>query len=368
METVLLVEDDPEVARAFQSILAGSYIVLLCPELMRAPEAARRSSPDAVVLSLPRFCERYGELIRRTVAVSGSAPLLVLSYEADPAVVAECFRGGAFDFLPKPLSFERLKGSIESAISPTKRRDRRASPFIGSSAAIKAVEELIRLYADSGYPVLISGESGTGKEIAARALRDLGSGEAGPFVARNCAAIPELLVESELFGTEKGAFTDAVARAGAFELACGGLLFLDEIGEASLPFQAKLLRVLETGEFQRLGGGKSVSVGFRFVSATGKDLEKAVAEGAFRSDLLYRVNTLPIAMPPLRARREDIAELASHFALSASRGRVTVCCDAINKLLGYDWPGNIRQLRNTVHRALVLAGRSELILAKHIVF
>ena len=307
METILLVEDDPGEARAFQSLLAGAYKVLHCPELKRAPEAVRHGKLAVVVLDLPLSCDRRGDLVRRTVGGTGGVPLLVLSREADPAVVVECLRGGAFDFLKKPFRIEDLKRSLDSAIAPTPRRGVGASPFIGRSPAIKAVEELVRRYAGSAFPVLISGESGTGKEIAARALRDLGPPCQAPFIAMNCAAIPELLVESELFGTEKGAFTDAIARPGAFELARGGMLFLDEIGESSPAFQAKLLRVLETGEFQRLGGAKCLSVDFRFVSATGRDLEKAVAEGAFRSDLLYRVNTLPIAMPPLRARREDIA-------------------------------------------------------------
>jgi transcriptional regulator with PAS, ATPase and Fis domain len=240
--------------------------------------------------------------------------------------------------------------------------------FIGESPAIKEVEKLVHLYADSTYPVLIYGESGTGKEIAARALRELSPSRTGSFIARNCAAIPEHLAESELFGTERGAFTDAVARPGAFELARGGLLFLDEIGEMGLPTQAKLLRVLETGEFWRLGSMKSAVADFRFVSATSRDLDRAVAESGFRVDLLYRINTLIIRMPPLRTRREDIADLAAHFVHLASRGRVALGPEALDKLMAFGWPGNIRQLRNTVHRALVLAGCADEIRAEHIVF
>jgi DNA-binding NtrC family response regulator len=367
METILLVEDDPLEARALLSLLGGEYRVLHCPELRRAPEATRRCAPAAVVLSFPPSFDRRYELIRRTAGEGGGAPLVVLSSEAEPSVVVGCLRSGAFDFLHKPCGLDELKASLGAAVLPSPRKAA-GSPFVGRSPAIRAVEELLRLYADSSYPVLILGESGTGKEIAARALRDFASGGSGPFVARNCAAIPENLAESELFGTERGAFTDAVARPGAFELARGGLFFLDEIGEAGLPFQAKLLRVLETGEFWRLGGTKSVAADFRFVSATGKDLDRAAAEGGFRSDLLYRIDTLTVEMPPLRERREDIAELASHFAHLASRGRATVGPEALDKLAAYDWPGNIRQLRNIVHRALVLAGRVEEIQAKHIVF
>jgi DNA-binding NtrC family response regulator len=368
METILLVEDDPLEARTLLSLLAEEYKVLHCPELWRAPEAIRRCAPAAVILGIPPSYDRRDELIRRTAGESGGAPLVILSSDAEPSTIVACLRSGAFDFLAKPYVLEKLRHSLGAAVFPSMRRLKRESPFIGHSPAIKAVEELVRLYADSDYPVLILGESGTGKEIAARALRDLAARATGPFVARNCAAIPEHLAESELFGTEKGAFTDAVARPGAFELARGGLFFLDEIGEAGLPFQAKLLRVLETGEFWRLGGTKGVAVDFRFVSATGKDLERAAAEGAFRSDLLYRINTLIIEMPPLRSRREDIAELAGHFAHLASRGQVSLEAEAMDKLVAYGWPGNIRQLRNIVHRALVLAGRVDEIQAKHIVF
>jgi DNA-binding NtrC family response regulator len=368
MEKILLVEDDPLEARTLSSLLGEEHRVIHCPELSRAPEAARLCSPAAVVIS---FSPTYGfrdELIRKTVLASGSAPLIVLSSEADPGAVVGCLRSGAFDFIAKPYDLGELRRRLRGAVAPAPRRGGCEGPFIGASAAIRAVEDLVRLYADSAYPVLISGESGTGKEIAAKALRDLSSRRSGPFVARNCAAIPEHLAESELFGTERGAFTDAVSRPGAFELARGGLLFLDEIGDAGAAVQAKLLRVLETGEFWRLGGRKSVAADFRFVSATGRDLIRAISEGHFRSDLLYRIDTLIIEMPPLRERREDIIDLASHFASLATRGRVIVGPEAMDKLIGYYWPGNIRQLRNIVHRALVLSGKAEEIQAKHIVF
>jgi DNA-binding NtrC family response regulator len=367
METILLVEDDPLEARVLVSQLNGEYRVLHCPELKRAPEAARRSSPAAVVLSFPPSFETREEIIRRTAGASGGAPLLVLSSDSSPAVVVGCLRSGAYDFLAKPFGLDELKRRVGAAVAPSMCALDRHGIFIGCSPTIRAVDELVRLYAGSDYPVLIMGESGTGKEIAARALRDLSPCRAGSFVARHCAAIPQLPPESELFGTERGAFTDAVARPGAFEQAKGGLLFLDEIGDAGLAVQAKLLRVLETGEFWRLGGTKSVAADFRFVSATSRDISRAAAEGLFRADLLYRIDTLVIEMPPLRARREDIADLALHFALLASRGRVSIAIEAMDKLQGYDWPGNIRQLRNIVHRALVLAGRAEEIQAKHIV-
>ncbi|MDP3178490.1 MAG: sigma 54-interacting transcriptional regulator, partial [Spirochaetaceae bacterium] len=212
------------------------------------------------------------------------------------------------------------------------------------------------------------GESGTGKEIAARALSELSPRRSKPFVPRNCAALPESLAESELFGCERGAFTDAVARPGAFELADQGVLFLDEIGEASLPLQAKLLRVLESGESWRLGAKSCARIDVRLVSATARDLSAAAAANTFRKDLLYRIETLVLKLPPLRARREDIPDLAAHFALEASRGRTIPGRGALEKLHAHEWPGNVRELRNVVHRALVLAHGAEEIHSDHIVF
>jgi DNA-binding NtrC family response regulator len=368
MKKILLAEGDPLEARTLSSLLSEEYRVLLCPEPSRAPEAARLRAPAAVLLSLPPSSGCRDELIRRTFVESGGAPLIVLSSEADPQIVVGCLRSGAFDFIAKPYDPEKLRRCLASSLLPSPRLGACESPFIGTSAAIKGVEELLRLYADSAYPVLIVGESGTGKEIAARALRDFSSRRGGPFVARNCAAIPEHLAESELFGTERGAFTDAVSRPGAFELASEGLLFLDEIGETGQGVQAKLLRALETGEFWRLGARKHIAVDFRFVSATSQDLDRAVEEREFRPDLLYRINTLIIEMPPLRERREDIADLAAYFALLATQGRVNVGSEALDRLADYSWPGNVRQLRNIVHRAIVLSGGADEIQAKHIVF
>jgi DNA-binding NtrC family response regulator len=364
---ILLVEGDPLEARTLSALLSDEYRILHCPELSRAPEALRLRAPAAVLFSLPPSCGSREELIRRIAAGSGGVPLIVLSSKADPEIVVACLRSGVFDFFAKPYDLERLRRRLAAALVPSPWPGACESPFVGTSAAIKGVEELVRLYADSAYPVLILGESGTGKEIAARALRDFSSRRRGPFVARNCAAIPENLAESELFGTERGAFTSAVSRPGAFELAREGLLFLDEIGEAGQGVQAKLLRALETGEFWRLGASKNVAVDFRFVSATSQDLDRAVEEREFRPDLLYRINTLIIEMPPLRERREDIADLASHFALLASQGRVSVGPEALDRLLGFSWPGNVRQLRNIVHRAIVLARGSDEIRAEHIV-
>jgi len=373
METILVVEDDPIEARTLMSHLADGFKALLCPEAMGAPEAARRCSPSAVLIGLPPGGDDRCDLIRRVAAESGGAPVIALSPEAEPPDVVLAMRAGAWDYLRRPCAPDEVRRAIRRAVAPGGRRPgsprgARTGPFFGNSPASIAAEERLRLYASSTYPVLIVGESGTGKEVAARALHELSPRRGGPFVARNCAAIPELLAESELFGTERGAFTDAVARPGAFELARGGLLFLDEIGDAAQPLQAKLLRVLETGEFWRLGGRTGVGADFRFVSATGRDLKAAASEGRFRVDLLYRIDTLVLELPPLRDRREDIPDLASRFALAATRGRASLSASAMDKLSGHDWPGNVRQLRNVVHRALVLSDGSDEIGPEHIEF
>jgi len=373
METILVVEDDPVEARTLMSHLADGFKALLCPEARGAPEAARRCSPSAILIGFPPGIDWRCELIRRVAIESGGAPVIALSPEAEPRDIVLAMRAGAWDYLRKPSHPDEIRRALRGAIAPEKSRAcstraRGGGRFLGRSSASLAAEERLRLYASSNYPVLIVGESGTGKEVAARALHELSPRRAGPFVARNCAAIPELLAESELFGTERGAFTDAVARPGAFELARGGLLFLDEIGDAAPPLQAKLLRVLETGEFWRLGGRTSIGADFRFVSATGRDLKLAASDGRFRTDLLYRIDTLVLELPPLRDRREDIPDLASHFALLATRGRVCLSSSAMDKLSGFDWPGNVRQLRNVVHRALVLATGSDEIGPEHIEF
>jgi two-component system, NtrC family, response regulator AtoC len=367
MERILLVEGDPLEARTLSSYLSEEYSVLHCAEPRWAPEAARRGAPAAVLLGLPPSFGGRDELIRRTRDESPGAPLIVLSSDADPRVVVGCLRSGASDFLAKPCEPAAVRRCLAATASKLRSEAARASPFVGASRAMREVEEQVRLYAESDLPVLVLGESGTGKEVAAMALRDFSSRRSDPFIALNCAAIPEQLAESELFGTERGAFTDAVSRPGAFELARGGLLFLDEIGEAGPALQSKLLRVLESGEYRRLGSRKKEVADFRLVSATGRDLERAAREGRFRPDLLYRVDTLIIEIPPLRDRREDIAELAAHFAHLESGGSVAISPEALGRLEGYSWPGNIRQLRNIVQRALVLARGREEIRAEHIV-
>jgi two-component system response regulator AtoC len=367
METILSIVDDPAETRALATLLAGRFRLVHCAEGNAAADSVRRLAPAAIVLDL-RIAGLDGfEVLSRLRRAAADIPVIALAADADPPTVVRAVRCGASEFLARPFGLDALLSLIDAVARKAENRGGATAGLVGSSPAIRKAAEQIRLFAASDYPVLILGESGTGKEIAARALHKLSMRQRGAFVDRSCAALPESLAESELFGTERGAFTDAVARPGAFEQAKGGVLFLDEIGEAGPGLQAKLLRALETGKVWRLGGREPVAVDIRLVSATCKDLRGAAVAGAFRTDLLYRIDTLVVELPPLRERREDIPDLAAHFALCASAGRTVLGSAALSKLAGFDWPGNIRQLRNVVHRALVLAGDAEEIAEEHIV-
>ena len=239
-----------------------------------------------------------------------------------------------------------------------------AHDMVGDSPPMRAVYERIRKVAPSDCALIVYGETGTGKELAARAIHQNSPRARGPFVAVNCAALTEPLLESELFGHEKGAFTGAISqKKGRLEIADGGTVFLDEIGELALPLQAKLLRALQYHEFERVGGTRTIKVNVRVIAATNRDLSEEVAAGRFRQDLLYRLNVITLTMPPLRERRGDIAQLASHFAAKYGRGRdIGISREALDALIAYDWPGNVRELENAIERAIVL-GCSELIVA-----
>lgn len=300
--------------------------------------------------------------------VAAAAPLIALVDPRHPEHSTLAVERGAAAVLRTEASFAEVKKAIELVLCRFSSEIPPPLPFIGTSRSMQEAVERIKLYASYDYPVLILGESGTGKELAARALHKLSRRREGPFIGRNCAALPNLLAESELFGTERGAFTDAVCRAGAFELARGGVLFLDEIGDMKHEVQAKLLRALETGEIWPLGGREPRRSDLRLISATSLDIETSVREGNFRSDLYYRVNTLIIRLPPLREYRDDIPDLAAHFVNEATSGKVVVSAQALRRLVAYDWPGNVRQLRSVLQRALVHSRDSGEIAAEHIEF
>ena len=293
--------------------------------------------------------------------------IVLVAAEASVPDAVEAMKAGAADFLVEPLDPEAIAFVVRKARATSARADEAPPPLtrsrtciIGTSAAMREVEALLGRAAQSAATVLVRGESGTGKEMVARAIHELSPRRDRPFVTLHCAALPDSLLESELFGYEKGAFTGAAARKpGRFELAHGGTLFLDEIGDISPATQVKLLRVLQERELERLGGTETIKVDVRFVAATHRDLEGLVAKGTFREDLFYRLNVVPVWLPPLRARREDIEPLATHFVaeLAKAHGKapVRLTDDAIRALRRERWPGNVRQLQNFVERLVVLS-------------
>jgi DNA-binding NtrC family response regulator len=295
-------------------------------------------------------------------------PVVMMSAYGTIEMAVRATRSGALDFLEKPLGSDRTLVAVENALRlgrlsqenrELKRRAGQLPSMIGQSPPMKELFKLVEMTAPSPTRVLILGESGTGKELVARAIHENSPRHKGPFVTVNCAAVPSELIESELFGHERGAFSGAIkTRRGKFERADGGTLLLDEVGDMPLPMQAKLLRVLEDGEFERVGGGQPIRVDVRVIAASNKDLEKEVEKGAFRLDLYHRLNVVPIHLAPLRDRRSDIPILARHFleAFSATIARPApfLSQDAIDLLKEYHWPGNVRELRNVMERIAIL--------------
>jgi DNA-binding NtrC family response regulator len=300
--------------------------------------------------------------------------VIVVTADGQVDTAVEAMRRGADDYLVKPFRLEELALRAERALArrrlaaenaDLRRRIADAGPvggLVGSAPALRAAVALLTQAAASDATVLITGESGTGKELAARLVHDRSPRAAGPFVVVNCAAIPDALLESELFGHARGAFTGADAdRAGKFERAHGGTLYFDEIGELKLPLQAKLLRALQEHEIERVGGAGPRPVDVRIVAATNKDLKAETAAGRFREDLWYRLNVVTVAMPPLRDRREDLPALCAHFLRRYGRPDVSLSAEALDVLRGYRWPGNVRELAHVLERALVLLGAGTLV-------
>jgi len=366
---ILIVDDEAStlasLSRAFR--LAGHEAVV-CDNAARALELAR-SQPFDLILSDVVMPRRDGLALLEDLKTAGvAAPVVMMSGQAHIEMAVRATRLGALDFLEKPLSTEKLLVTLENALKltrlETENRDLRAR--IGKHTLVFAGETMRRVMAQiervaaSESRVCIYGETGTGKELVARTLHEKSHRAAGPFVTLNCAAVPAELIESELFGHEKGSFTGAAQRhAGKFEQAHRGTLFLDEIGDMPLAMQAKLLRVLEEGEVERIGADKPINVDVRVVVATHRNLEKLVEAGEFRRDLYHRVVVFPVELPPLRRRAEDLPALVDHFArqICAQNGwkPVTFVPAAIDALAQYSWPGNIRELRNIVERLLLLA-------------
>jgi two-component system nitrogen regulation response regulator NtrX len=370
MPSVLIVDDEPNIRRMVGALLASEgYDVREAPDGARGVALAVEAEPDLALVDLmmPGELDGMGVLTALRERVP-DVPVVMMSGRAGLSDAVRATKLGAFTFLEKPLTPEGVLLALASALELRQaRRETRtlradlglASEMIGNSPALRRVRELIAKVAPSDARVLITGESGTGKELVAAAIHGGGSRKDRPFVRVNCAAIPRDLVESEMFGHERGAFTGATERRiGRFELADRGTLLLDEVGDLGAEAQAKLLRAIESGEIERVGGSKPIRVDVRILSATNKDLTRAVADGTFREDLYFRLNVIPLAIPPLRERPDDIPALVRHFS-QVHRGRTgqpltSWSGDALNTLARYRWPGNVRELANIVERLAIL--------------
>jgi DNA-binding NtrC family response regulator len=375
---VLIVEDEPNTRSGLAELVTGwGYRVETARDGAEGLERAVSWDPAIIVtdLKMPRVDGL--ELIERLREGRTEAVIIVVTAQGSIESAVDAMRLGAYDFVQKPIDPTRLKTTLNNAsrqlstqreLDVTRRKLRDVGvlgPLVGSSQTMQQTFGMIENIAPSNVAVLITGESGTGKELVARTLHQLSPRANKPFVAVNCAAIPETLIESEIFGHEKGAFTGAVERrAGCFELAEEGTLLLDEIGEMPIATQAKLLRVLEDHKLRRLGSKSESAIDVRVLAATNKDPQTAVADGHLRGDLFYRLNVFNIHMPPLRDHKEDIPELVDAMIADMnerhSRRATGVSAAVMDRLCRYDWPGNVRELRNTIERGVVLAVEGEL--------
>lgn len=372
---ILIVDDESNIRRILQvAFEKAGYRPTVAEDAERAIEYLREEAFDCVLTDVTMPGANGYELLKTIKAEKPEVPVVIMTAYGTIPQAVQAIRDGAFEFVTKPFDLESLKKVVASAIdgiTPTRARKGAGSTkrtFIAESPAMKQVFETVAQVADSRATVLITGESGVGKEVVARALHDLSARSKENFVAVSCAALPETLLESELFGYEKGAFTGAVgSKVGRFELAHEGTLFLDEIGEVPMSIQVKLLRVLQEREFEKLGASKPTRVDVRLVTATNRDLHDAVTEGLFRLDLLYRLQVVELHVPPLRERVEDIEPLAQHFLakFASENGRqpLTISEEALSALQRYAWPGNVRELENTMERATVLSPKMESVLS-----
>ncbi len=369
MPKILVVDDDRDTCRIMAEVLAApGREFVLATESERAVRLARSEPFDLVICDINLNSSVNGlDVLRAFKRANPDGQALLISGFGTLQTAIDAVRAGAFDYISKPFDIEEVKKTVQRAldqtgppaVTPTPAGDMPPGELVGRTPAMLSVYKQIARAADSVVPVLIVGESGTGKELVARALHRNSQRASRPFVAINCGAIAESLLESELFGHSRGAFTGAVADAkGIFEQAQGGTVFLDEIGETVPALQVKLLRVLEEGEVRPVGGSRPVKVDNRVVAATNRDLERAVAEKHFRADLYYRLSVIVIRLPALRERRDDIPLLISTFLKAACKrtGRqVELSSGALDVLLAHDWPGNVRQLENTIERVVLFS-------------
>ncbi|MBK8213767.1 MAG: sigma-54-dependent Fis family transcriptional regulator [Myxococcales bacterium] len=374
---VLIVDDEPNLRKILAAQLSrDGYDVLLAEDGEEGLATLREHHIDLVITDLRMPKVDGMTLLREALREDPDLPIVMITAHGTIDTAVEALKTGAFDYLTKPFDKDEVRQIVAKALKTRQLAGEEASQtpeqvpgarfgIIGSSSGLTDLYSVLERVADSPTTVLITGESGTGKELVARALHDHSSRKDKPFIKVNCAAIPKELIESELFGYERGAFTGAVSsKPGRFELASGGTLFLDEIGEIPVEMQVKLLRALQESEFERVGGIKTIRVDVRLVAATNRDLKKLIAQGTFREDLFYRLNVVSIRLPALRERASDIPLLVEHF-LSKFNERLKksvqgVEQDALDVLAAYSWPGNIRELENVMERAVLFCDAQRL--------
>jgi len=377
MNSILIVDDDERQRKQIYWAFKDCYELFQAANRVETLQIVNEHPVDLVLLDLhlpPRedTAEEGMKLLREIKKVHSEISVVVITADGDKKTSLEAVKHGACDYFTKPLDLEEVKVVLKRALymqSLQQENERLQqqlesrytfTSIVGNSQKMQESFRLIKKVVRSNCSVLLQGESGTGKELVARAIHYNGPRKEKTFVPVNCAALPEALLESELFGYEKGAFTGAAARKlGKFEVASEGTVFLDEIADMSLPMQAKILRVVQEQSFERVGGTKSVKVDFRLITATNKDLEKAIAKGLFREDLYHRLNVVTIYLPPLRQRKEDVPLLANCFLKRYNRVNgekvKTISAEVLDLLVDYEWPGNVRELENVIERAVVLS-------------
>ncbi len=364
--TILVADDDAAIRTVLnQALSRAGYDVRVTSNASTLWRWVAAGEGNLVVTDVVMPDENAFDLLPRIKKARPELPVVVMSAQNTFMTAIKASEKGAYDYLPKPFDLTELIGIIGRALAEPKKVQSRPDednqdgmPLVGRSAAMQEVYRVLARMMQTDLTLMITGESGTGKELVARALHDYGKRRKGPFVAINMAAIPRDLIESELFGHEKGAFTGAQARSsGRFEQAEGGTLFLDEIGDMPMDAQTRLLRVLQQGEYMTVGGRTPIRTNVRIVAATNKDLKQSIQQGLFREDLYYRLNVVPLRLPPLRDRREDVPDLVRDFALIAEReglGAKRFDISALEAMKAYEWPGNVRELENLVRRLVAL--------------
>ncbi|MDL1955702.1 MAG: sigma-54 dependent transcriptional regulator [Candidatus Desulfofervidus auxilii] len=378
METILIVDDEKNYLVVLKAVLEEEgYEVLTAQDAFSALEIMQHTDLDVVVTDMKMPQMDGITLLEKIKEINEDLPVIMMTAYGTVETAVEAMKKGAFDYILKPFSNEELKITIRKAINVYQllKENRRLNQalyhqyhfdnIIGKSKTMQAVFDIIKKVAATKTTVLITGESGTGKELVARAIHYNSPRKNAPFISVNCAALPETLLESELFGHEKGAFTGATAmRKGRFELADKGTLFLDEVSEMSPALQVKLLRVLQEKEFERVGGTRTLKVDVRIIAASNKDLREEVDSGNFREDLYYRLNVVHIHLPPLRKRPEDIPLLVAHFlkkyTKEMGKSELKISPEALSLIYNYSWPGNVRELENAIERAVVLCSGKEI--------